>query len=71
MYDVFTYVYHKKSTIHIGKYTVRPMGWDGTGYPWEFVGKRKKKTNMDTQNDVLEKVTGPLKKHGISWYPFV
>ena len=31
MYGIFTYIYHKKSTIHVGKYTFRPIhpiGWD-------------------------------------------
>ncbi len=31
MYGIFTNIYHKKSTIHVGKYTVdRPM--DGVGF---------------------------------------
>ena len=30
-YSIFTYIYHKKSTIHVGKYTVRPMDTMGTG----------------------------------------
>ncbi len=32
MYGIFTYIYHKKSTIHVGKYTspVDPVGIDFT-----------------------------------------
>ena len=26
MYGILPYIYHKKSTIHVGKYT-SPMGW--------------------------------------------
>ena len=26
---ILTYIYHKIPTIHVGKYTVRPMGWYG------------------------------------------
>ena len=35
MYDIlFTYIYHKKSRVYVGKYTVRPL--DGMGFEVAF-----------------------------------
>ena len=46
MYVIYTYIYQNKSTIHVGKYTVRPMDPMGQKPPFFHISRLRFRKNM-------------------------